>query len=380
MNILKRIINYFGVETNTKPHIVNLFRARLLYNLSLYFLARKLNLSRLPYKPINLMVEVSTACNFLCQTCERELYKKELGGLPKENVRLENIRKLAPVLPYVYSIYLVSGLGEPFLNPEFWQIHAYLKSFKIKTGYFSNASLLTDELIEKTFMEKVNTITISVDAFDKDKYSYIKKGGDYEKTLKIIDSFSHYKNKFNAGYFSLGLNFIFRRDNYKDILDYLEFAQKIGVNYVHCNTLIVHLEKDKDLSFFNVPEQQQREIFAAAEKKAKDLNIGIRLPEIGIKSPQMCGYLWRCMCVFYDGDVCACPYFRTDRNFYYHVDGDKIIYDKKRVGNTVLGNYLKQNINDIWNGKKARNLRAGQLDESKAVSPCDTCYYKYNVH
>ena len=326
------------------------------------------------------MVEVSTVCNLTCPACERELYKQELGGIPKENVKLENIKKLAPILPYVYSVYTVGGLGEPFLNPEFWQIHKFIKSFKVKTGYFSNASTIDEEIIKKTFQEKVNAVLISVDTFEKEKYVRIKRGGNYDNTIKTIRMFADYKKKLNAKYFSLGLNFIFRRDNYNDIIPYLDFAKDIGVNFVHCSTLITHLETDNNLSFFLVPLQAREEIFRMAEKKAKELKIGIRLPVLKINSKQHCVYLWRCLCVFYNGDVCACPYFRTDRDFYYHLKNGEIVYEKKHVGNTVVGNYLDENINKIWNGKKMLDLRKGQANKQSVSSPCDLCYYKCNLH
>lgn len=377
--LTKYIIDFFNLEGGTRPHIVNIIRPKMLFNYALFFLFRKFNLLTLPYKPINLMVEVSTKCNLNCPTCERELFK-ESSNLPRENVTLENIKYLSPILPYVYSVYLVGGLGEPFLNPEFWQIHKFFKNFNIKTGYFTNAMLVTEEIIKKTFSEKVNTVTISIDTFEKDKYPKIKKGADYYKVIETIKLFALYKKELRAKYFSLGLNFIFRKDNYKDILDYLDFAKELGIDYVHCTTLITHLEKDKDLSFFLVPKEEQRDIFSAAMKKARELKIGIRLPQIFIQKKQTCGYLWRCLCIFYNGDVCACPYFRTERFFYYHVKDNKIIYEKKEVKSTVVGNYLKEDINKIWNNDKMILLRRAQLDKKLSISPCKTCYYKYNLH
>jgi len=378
--LLKKIINFFNVETYTRPHIVNILRPKMLLNMFLFFLVRKFNFIKLPYKPINLMVEVSTLCNLTCSTCERELYKHELGGLPQGNTKLENIKKLAPVLSYVYSVYMVGGLGEPFLNPEFWQIHEFLKSFRVKTGYFSNASMINEEIIIRTFKERVNAVLISVDSFEKEKYKRIKGGGNYDNALKVIRMFADYKRKLNARYFSLGLNFIFRRDNYKDIIPYLKFAKDMGINFVHCSTLITHLDKDKDLSFFLVSQQEREEIFKKAEKKAREYKIGIRLPDLKVNSKKYCAYLWRCLCIFYNGDVCACPYFRTDRNFYYHIEDEKIVYEKKHVGNTIVGNYLSEDICRIWNGERILGLRKGQVDKRIAISPCDLCYYKYNLH
>jgi MoaA/NifB/PqqE/SkfB family radical SAM enzyme len=380
MFLLKKIINYFNVETSTRPNIVNILRPRMLFNMFLFVFTRKLNFMQLCYQPINLMLEVSTVCNLNCPTCERELYKTELSGLPSENVKLEKIKKLSSVLPYVYSVYMVGGLGEPFLNPEFWEIHKFLKKFRVKTAYFSNASTINEEIIEKTFKEKVNAVLISIDTFDKEKYCKIKKGGSYNNAVRVIQMFAEYKKNMKVRNFNLGLNFIFRRDNYNDIIPYLEFAKNVGVDFVHCSTLITHLERDEDLSFFLLPENIQEEVIKNAEAKAKELKIGIRLPSLKKDEQQGCDYLWRCLSVFYNGDVCACPYFRTKRNFYYHLKNEGITYQKKLMDDTVVGNYLVDDIKEIWNGAKILHLRKGQLKNELAPSPCDTCYYKYNLH
>ncbi len=378
---LKQVVSrFFGVETGTKPQIVNITRPRMLWNMFLYLIFRKFNMVKVPYKPINLMVEISTFCNFVCPGCERELYKDELGGLPKYNVKLENIKKLKNLLPYVYSIYLVSGLGEPFCNKEFWDILKFFKKFKIKTGYFSNASLITEEEIKKTFEEKVDNVTLSIDTHIKEKYEAIKKGASFDKMLSTVKLFNEYKNKFKAKNFQLGLNYIFRSDNYEDIIDFLDLAYELKVDFVLCTSLIVHVENQKDNSFFIVDNLEKERIFKKAREKAKRLGIGIKLPEISPKGDDVCECLWRHLSIFYDGSVCACPYFRTDRDFYYHVKDGAIIYEKRKVSNNVLGNYLQEDILKIWNNKKMQDLRRSEIDKRYAVSPCDNCYYKYKCH
>jgi len=379
MSVLKNIIDYFSLEGGTRPHIVNIARPRMLWNYLLFFIFRKFNLPHVPYKPVNLMVEVSTRCNLTCPACERELFKEELGGLPKENVKLENLRYLAPLLKNVYSVYLVSGIGEPFCNPEFWNIHAFFKSFGLKTGYFTNTTFLTEELVEKTFVEKVNAVMVSVDSFDEKKYAGIKKGADLPRAKAMIKLFGQQRQKFKARHFSLGLNFIFRRDNYTDILDYLDFAKELGVDFVHCTTIITHLEKDKDLSFFLVEEALKKEIFNQAAQKAERLKLGLRLPKISLEKKETCGYLWRGLSIFSNGDVCPCPFFRTERNFYYQLIDGKIEYKKQHMDDCVIGNYLQEDIRKIWNGSRIQNLRKTVLGQAK-VSPCLNCYYKFDIH
>jgi len=383
-SLARKIKRYFGIDAASDIHFGYLICPKRFYNVLKYILNKKKYSVKVPYYPITLMVEVSTVCNLQCPGCERELYKRDpaQGGIPKENVRLENLKKLEKILPYVYSTYFVGELGDPFLNKEFCDIHRFFKKFNIKTGYFSNAMLLTEEHIKKTFEEKMDSVLVSIDSHIKERYESIKQGSNFEKVVDNISKFSLYKKKTGRSGFQFGLNFIFRSDNYKDILGYLDFAYSIGADFIHSSSFITHIEEEKETSFFLVDNREKEEIFRRAREKAERLGISVRLPAIAPHDDCLCNCLWHGVCVFYNGDVCACPYFRTDREFYYHVNAEKeVFYEKKDCRNTVLGNYLTQDFcEEIWNGPKARALREAELGKDLDFNPCGSCYYKYELH
>ncbi len=228
---------------------------------------------------------------------------------------------------------------------------------------------------------KINTVLVSMDTHDPEKYEKIKKNSSFERTVGMIKLLSEYKRRHPSHPFQLGMNYIFRADNYEDILPYLDFVKGLGVEYVHCSSLIVHIEKVKEFSFFRVPLGEKKRIFARAVEKAGRLGIGLRLPQIEADRSLKCCYPWHGISVFKGGDVAMCPYFRTDREFYYHVKDDYRVYEENRhVSNTVLGNYLKEDILSIWNNERTKRIRRGELGLEPHGSPCDSCYYKYLLH
>ncbi|MDP2690238.1 MAG: radical SAM protein, partial [Deltaproteobacteria bacterium] len=316
--------------------------------------------------------------------CERELYKADpkTGGIPKENVRLENFRKLEKVLPYVYSTYFVGGLGEPFMNKEFWDIHRYFKSFKVMTGYISNGMLIKEPDFDRTIQEGVDRVMISIDSHIKEKYESIKKNAEFEKAVDVVKSFAQSKKRLRAERFQIGLNYIFRSDNYKDAIDYLDFARALGADYIMFTSFIAHIEEEKEKPFFLVDEKEKEDLYRKLREKAKRLGISVRLPNIAPSKGCLCNCLWHGASVFYNGEVCACPFFRTRRDFYYHVDSDnRIVYDKREYEDTVLGNYRScGSFDDIWNGQRARDMRKAVLKGDYGFNPCGTCYYKYDLH
>ncbi|GBD97949.1 MAG TPA: radical SAM protein [Nitrospirae bacterium] len=382
--MIKALKSYFQIDGASQVDWKKFMKPRRFANAVKYVLNRNSGLVHVPYYPLTIMLEVSTFCNFSCPACERELYKSDTestGGFFKENVKLEEVRHLESLLPYLYSVYLVSGLGEPFINREFWDIVDYLRSFDVKIGYFTNASLLDEEKIAKTFEKKINTVLISMDTYDPEKYERVKSGGNFENTVNMIKLFAEYKKRNASHPFHLGLNYIFRADNYQDILPYLDFAKELGVEYVHCSSVIVHIEKMKEISFFNVPYEEKKRLFDLAAKKAERLGIGLRLPNIKVDKKTKCSYPWHGISVFKGGQVAMCPYFRTKREFYYHLNGNNELYEEnKRVADTILGSCLKENILDIWNNERIKQIRKGELKIQPHVSPCDTCYFKHLLH
>jgi len=379
----RKIKNYFGFDASTAIRLKDFSSWKRFSNGFKYVLNRKSHPLAVPYYPITLMVEISTVCNLKCPGCERALYEEDpsIGGLPKSNVSFKNIMKLEKVLPYIYSTYFVAGLGEPFLNPEFWDIHNFFKKFRIKTGYFTNASLLDEEKIRRTFEEGTDSVIISIDASTKEKYEAIKKGSSWEKTISSIKMFSRFKKELKRKDFHLGLNYIFRSDNCEDIFDYLDLAKELEINFINASGLIVHVESQKENSFFNLKDDYKIRLFSRVKEKADRLGIQIRLPNISPVDNCLCYRLWHEISIFYNGDVCACPFFRTPRPFYFHVKDGKVIYEKRRCNDTILGNYLKQDFfTEIWNGKRAQELRRAELEKKQDFNPCGFCYYKSSLH
>lgn len=374
---------HFGFDAASAVRLKYILSPKKLSNAALYSMYRNRHPLRVPYYPLTLMVEISTLCNLKCPGCERLLFQTNpsCGGLPQANASLANLKKLAPVLPYIYSTYFVSGLGEPFLNPEFWDIHHFFKSFGMKTGYFTNASLLTEERIDRTFAERVDSVLISIDSYKRERFEAIKTGATFDKTLSGIKLFARKKREMGRRDFELGLNFIFRSDNYGEILDYLDFAKSLKVDFINASAFIVHIQKEMDKSLCLVPAQVKRDLFDQAALKAKRLGIRLRLPRIEPTTGCLCYHLWHGACIFYNGDVCACPFFRTPRPFYFHADDQHIVCEERHYEDTVLGNYLRQDFfNDIWNGSRARQLRRAEVSRQRDFNPCGMCYYKYELH
>jgi len=358
------------------------FRPSAALNILKFMAQRPFNPVKLFYKPITLMIEVSTICNLKCPTCEREMFKKQ-GLIPKGQVGISNMERLRPILPSVHSIYFVGGLGEPVLNPLFWEMNRIAKEYKIITGYFSNAGLWDENIIRKTFEEGVNSVLVSVDSQDPHKYEEFKEGAKFDVTINNIKLLSRIRKEYPDANFKFGLNYIQRADNFEDMPDYIGFAKDLGADYCFFTGLIVHEEEHIKKSPYLIDPEKRKTIYEKVKEKARACGMTIRLPEIDVNQKlyeKTCTSAWRCLYIFENGDACLCPFFRTSRDFYFHVEDNKVVQYKRHMNDTVIGNINSMDIRDIWNSEKARMVRKAIKSGINVPNPCDTCYYKYDLH
>jgi MoaA/NifB/PqqE/SkfB family radical SAM enzyme len=381
MSYIKKLKALWGMEYRSGSRNKFGFRPRAAMNILKFMAQRPFHPVRLMYKPITLMIEVSTVCNLKCPACEREMFKKQ-GLIPKGQVGLDNMERLRPILPYVHSIYFVGGLGEPFLNPLFWDMVGVAKEYKVTTGYFSNAVLWDENIIRKTFESGINTVLVSVDSQDPKKYEFFKEGASFAKTIENIRLMSKIRREYPKANFKLGLNYVQRSDNFEDMPDYIDFADDLGADYSFFTGLIVHEEEFIKASPYLIDASRRKAVHELVRKKAEERNMQVRLPAVDISrdNARTCTSAWRCLYVFENGDVCLCPFFRTPRDFFFHVNNGHVVQYKRSMNDTVIGNLNEEKVGDIWNGDKAMKMRRAIKTGENVPNPCDTCYYKYDIH
>lgn len=150
--------------------------------------------------PRNIMVEVSTQCNLRCRMCfyyapgcGSGLFNTGAGllGLEPFRQRVDRIRDVFGA----YPVLDLNGRGEPLLNPDLPAMVQYAK-MKGFTCYLStNGSLLGSDLSEALLDAGLDKLAVSLDAVDGETYSKIRKGGDYDLTIKNIQRFLDIREK-----------------------------------------------------------------------------------------------------------------------------------------------------------------------------------------
>ncbi len=288
--------------------------------------------------PFTLFVTPSQLCNFRCRYCTQSLaaqQKKAVGfrsQLLTEDVFFK-IAEQAAEFPEKFKRVLLTGLGEPLMNPKIPQMVAALRDLGVAEHYeiFTNASLLTHEMGERLLDAGLTCLRISIQGVTAGKYKEI--------TGKDIDFRGLVEN---IGYF-------FER-------------RKDCAVYIKVIDACVESEVEKGM-FFSLFGDVCDHIFIEHLVKAQpsmgdyDGMADNSFTFYGEASEErdVCPYMFYTLQTDALGNVFPCPPLGLPLSF-------------------SLGNVSETKLRDLWSGERLRRLRMAHLNRRKeAINPCCRC-------
>lgn len=159
-------------------------------------------------KKINkILLEVNQICNLKCSYCFYNDY-----GRNTRNITLNDVETIIDNYPYLNTVYITGG--EPYINPQIFDIVNYLKYKNKNVSIFSNGAFL-EKLNEDKLKEHLRNIKKIIITFDSFSSDYNLRG-DNKKTLETIKKIVNIDptklcvkiciNKINAAEFEMTLN------------------------------------------------------------------------------------------------------------------------------------------------------------------------------
>ena len=213
---LKYLIrNYDLVKTSIKLIMIHRIN-KFLCTLSKY--------TKKVYDPLWIHIECINDCNLNCIYC----------GHPNNaasKMSLESFKYLVDSLPKLKHVDL-TPYGEPFLNPQFLDMVEYLRRRNIGVSFDDNFTLLSERDINALIKLEVDTISISLDAANKETYIKLRGKDYFDRIVDNIDLFQELKAKENRQKPNLIMNSTITRFNYKETLDFIELARSLDIRAV----------------------------------------------------------------------------------------------------------------------------------------------------
>lgn len=319
-------------------------------------------ISVLSSRPGMLELPVAGKCNLRCEMCSLSH-----GSPMYPNWTIEEVERFTPLIQYADAVN-PTGAGEPLLVKDFFKMLALFKSNASAVGFYTNATTLTPEKIDRLIELQVNAVNISIDGATKETFERIRKHATFETVVGNARALVRRRKELGAQLPRLQIAMVLMRNNMHELSDLVRLAADIGADSVY--TMFV-----SDLLRDEMPERDPARtniVLSEAKALAKELGINFFAPALLPENPGdsgvaaepvmpvvpkqgiTCSHPWNQMVVWNDGDVSPCCRIRGT------------------VDDQAFGNIKDAEPAALWNSPGFVRLRE-RLSTSRPPIECQRC-------
>jgi len=306
--------------------------------------------------PVMAELDLTDACNHRCSWC---VYKGKV--IYSKNFTYDQLNKVFGALSRtpIRSV-IIKGGGEPTISPIFAKSLYCARKHNLKVAVETNGSRFVGRNLQAV-LDCCEWVRISLDAATSGTHTLIHKpyqaerdGFDY--ILKNIRNLLYKRDVVNS-HVTVGLNFTTHKMNYKEIVPAGCLAKELGVDYIS-----FRCARWYDVEINQYIWNEIKESF----RKVKMLQNSKMIVETKfIKHDRLRNRKWKyCVgpsliaVVECNGNVTMCC-------------------DSRGIPEFIIGNILKQSLEEIWYGSKREKL-AKMIPVHKCYEICTDRYGCYN--
>ena len=318
-----------------------------------------------PELPATLYVETTNRCDSLCQTCIRTF--QTLG--PPKDLTLDELTRIVDQLPRLQRV-LLHGIGEPLLNPQLFEMIAYLKGRGITVVFNSDAIGLTDKKRRALIQSGLDEIRVSMDAATPETYRAIRGVPMFHRVAENVTALVELQRELGVSTPLVSLWFTAMKDNLQELPDFIRLAGKLGAAEVNVQRLIYYGQgmAVQEQSLYGTLTALEAQMLQEAARLCQERGIvlkasGDTTPEASL-TPEArerpwagCQRPWSLSYVTANGNVLPCcisPWTAKD------------------YPGLILGNAFRESFAEIWNGERYQQFRT-QFETHDAPDPCRGC-------
>ena len=282
-----------------------------------------------PFLPYSLDVEPTTRCNLRCPMCLHTYWDRKPGDMSPET-----FRRLLDGAPQLVKLKL-QGMGEPLLSPHFFDLIAEADRRDIMTHTVSNGTTLTPGTIARLVDSPLTELQVSFDTPRKESYERIRRGTNFEDTLKKLEALCAARRKLLVSIWAVAWDF-----SAPEMPELVRLAGRLGVDSLFISFGLGNWG-DRRVAEAVGGHRPSRQQIDEAAARCREADAG-RTTVIVLTRPEgggaACRWPWHSAFVTSDGYVTPCCGMMDPRQF-------------------NLGNINEQGFGDIWRGPAYRELR-----------------------
>ncbi len=244
-------------------------------------------------KPCVLTVETGTICNLNCPTCPtpREII---VGARTAKNMDFDNFKKIINNSYKSFSAVMLYWSNEPLLNKDIVKMVRFCNKLNLYTFISTNMTLLTEKMFKELVEAGLDELLVCFDGFSSKTYESFRKGANFEKVKKNIETICKIKKELKAVTPWIEIQYIENKQNSKEIASCKEWAKEIGVDGFRVEELYI-------VNYLNDVEKLRDEFYTEKRwdnRYKKNVQTGKKI----CKNPDLQ------VCVLVNGHLALCCY------------------------------------------------------------------------
>lgn len=288
--------------------------------------------------PYAISIEPTTSCNLRCPQCISGLrnFTRQTGMLDFGFYKtiIDQIKNHVIHLNLYFQ-------GEPYLNPNFFEMIKYASDQNIFVMTSTNAHYLSKENAIKTIDSGLNKLIISIDGTTQETYQKYRIGGELEKVKQGIENIVEAKKNSQYKTIQLVLQFVIFKHNQHQIAEIKAFAKKYKDIDLQIKTAQVY-DYEQDTDF--IPTDSDLARYQKNE---------LGKYELKNKIENKCWKMWHSTVITWDGNVAPC------------------CFDKD--ANHIMGNINNLTFKQIWKSENYVKFRNQLLSNRSEIEMCKNC-------
>ena len=282
------------------------------------------------------------------------------------------IDQLSPELAWL-NLYFQ---GEPYLNPQFFELVSYARTKGIYVSSSTNGHYLDKQNAEATVKSGLNRLIISVDGTDQQTYETYRIGGSFTKVVEGINNLAQARKDAGSKYPKIIVQFLVLKSNQHQVGDIRQLGIEWGADKVEIKTAQFYdyeqgnalMPAEGKYSRYRMQDagyrmRDQGSGMQDAGYRMRDAGSGMQDAGCGMRDagygmrysiknslPNHCFRMWTGCVVTWDGKVVPC------------------CFDKDATH--LLGELNKERFMTIWKGKVYNDIRRKILKERKTIDIC----------
>lgn len=307
--------------------------------------------SRVLSQPVRAQIEATNACNLRCRMCSQSSESWQ-RGLQHKTLSLESFKRILEQLPYLQEV-LLNGVGEPLLNPHLVEMVRHAARRGVRTGFFTNGTLLTPRL-SRALLESdgLGSLNVSIDAGTPEVFERIRPGARFSAVRENLAAFMRLKSELRKDTPQVSVWMLLMRDRLSEVPVVVELARQLGVEHLVLNNLY-----EGDGAELQRPTDAELGLIEGYRAQAARQNVTLSyaaMPsgDVNRTATRTCVDPWLMVYVNATGWINPCCFSFVDKTTYF-------------------GNILEESLADIWNRRSFRDFR----QELKTGMPdcCSKC-------